>query len=37
VATIIVLHHKHMKVAMSSHLHHMICVVLEKRFLSIDL
>jgi len=35
--TIVVLHHKHMKVVMSSHLHHMLCVFRQIRFSSVDL
>jgi len=31
-ATMVVLHHKHMKVSMSSHLHHVLCVFPQKRF-----
>jgi len=36
-ATMVVQHHKHMKMAMSSHLQHMLCMFSQKRFSSVDL
>jgi len=35
--TIVMLRHKHMKVVMSSHFHHMLCVFRQIKLKSLDL